>query len=252
MVKDTIFNDTFTLESGLANNAINLEVPLTHLHRALKSAQNANASSASIRLTKKAGVPLLSLTITTSSLSSHVTSNDASDLDNRPDRETVVTQDIPVRVLSEQSVAGLHEPLCREPDVHIMLPDLSRLKSISDRMTKLALGKKASTGPRLVLKANMHGCLSLALEMDDYVIRSVWTGLTNPELDPEALAEGARAVEEHPSTRMKRVGDAEGLSTEGWATVRVEGRDWGKVLGVGRLGGRVIACESRGHGLLSS
>ena len=26
--------------------------------------------------------------------------------------------------------------------------------------------------------------------------------------------------------------------------MRVDGRDWGKVLGVGRLGGRVIACKS--------
>ena len=32
-----------------------------------------------------------------------------------------------------------------------------------------------------------------------------------------------------------------------WAVVRVEGRDWGRVLGVGRLGGRVIACEFRGR-----
>lgn len=30
---------------------------------------------------------------------------------------------------------------------------------------------------------------------------------------------------------------------EAWAVVRVEGKDWGRVLGVGRLGGRVIACE---------
>jgi len=44
---------------------------------------------------------------------------------------------------------------------------------------------------------------------------------------------------------MKQLGDAEGLSDEGWATVRVEGRDWGRVLGVGRLGGRVIACEQK-------
>ena len=29
---------------------------------------------------------------------------------------------------------------------------------------------------------------------------------------------------------------------EAWAVVRVEGRDWGRVLGVGRMGGKVIAC----------
>ena len=52
---------------------------------------------------------------------------------------------------------------------------------------------------------------------------------------------------------MKQYGDAEGLSDQGWATVRVEGKDWGRVLGVGRLGGRVIACRySRGSKTLHS
>lgn len=37
----------------------------------------------------------------------------------------------------------------------------------------------------------------------------------------------------------EREGEGEGS----WSVVRVEGRDWGRVLGVGRLGGRVIACE---------
>lgn len=69
-------------------------------------------------------------------------------------------------------------------------------------------------------------------------ISSTWTGLTNPELDP-----GQVDVSTHPSTKMRELGDAEGNGEEGWAVVRVDGRDWGKVLGVGRLGGRVIACE---------
>jgi HUS1 checkpoint protein len=41
---------------------------------------------------------------------------------------------------------------------------------------------------------------------------------------------------------MKQLGSADGRSDEGWALVRIDGRDWGKVMSVGRLGGRVIAC----------
>ena len=69
-------------------------------------------------------------------------------------------------------------------------------------------------------------------------IESKWEGLTNPELDPEQVEGGEEGVRGHASTRMK---EREGV--EAWSVVRVEGRDWGRVLGVGRLGGRVIACE---------
>ena len=171
-----------------------------------------------------------------------------------------MTQDIPIRVLAPASVDGLHEPRCREPDVHITLPNLMQLKSISDRFTKLALATKSSTrtglsgsssaGPKLELSGNMHGCLRLSLNTDSLRISSLWTGLENPELDPDQVAEGEAGLANHPSTRMKELGDASGQSDEGWATVRVEGRDWGRVLSVGRLGGRVIACFCHQHALI--
>lgn len=283
----TIF-DEFTIQSAAPENSINLEVPLQPLHRALKSAQN--ASGASIRLTKKDNIPLLSLTITTSILSSTPAIPSGSfgggddrgfgnaesgtgfadsqnfreeSLDagfSRADRDTIVTQDIPIRVLAPASVQGLHEPLCREPDVHIVLPSLIQLKNISDRFTKLALSgnTKSSSGfkgsgskaPKLELSANMHGCLRLSLNTDGMGINSTWTGLNNPDLDPVSVEGGEEGVAAHPSTRMKQYGDAEGISDEGWATVRIDGTDWGRVLGVGRLGGRVIACFCHENALI--
>ncbi|KAK0249617.1 hypothetical protein B0A54_04278 [Friedmanniomyces endolithicus] len=292
---DTIF-DNYTIQSAAPDNTINLEVPLAVLQRALKSAQNANA--ASIRLTKKDNIPLLSLTITTDTIRTSQPTATAPSQDQsagngtssstyhshpdgpsndfreesadffgaRQDRETVVTQDVPIRVLAAAAVEGLHEPRCREPDVHIVLPNLVQLKSISDRFTKLALATKSSgagrsvggfatqaaaAGPKLELSANMHGCLRLALHTDSMNISSLWTGLENPELDPEQVAEGEDGLANHPSTRMKALGDSTGQhGEEGWATVRVEGRDWGRVLSVGRLGGRVIACFCNQHALI--
>ncbi|KAI7543963.1 Hus1-like protein [Hortaea werneckii] len=276
---DSIFEE-YTIQSAAEENAINLEVPLAELVRALRSAGN-GGTGASVRLTKRDGMPVLRLSITTTTTtggganaaqgypptapSSTATfpapsaANDAEYFDGggRRERETLVTQDIPIRVLAPQSVEGLHEPRCRDPDVHIVLPNLLQLKSISDRFTKLALASKSSTGggrskggflggsaggggPKLELKANMHGCLRLSLHTDSLNISSLWTGLENPELDPEQT--GQEGLANHPSTRMKGLGNSTGLSDEGWATVRVEGRDWGRVLSVGRLGGRVIAC----------
>jgi len=154
----------------------------------------------------------------------------------------VVTQDIPVRVLTADSVEGIHEPRVREPDAHIILPSLIQLKAISDRFTKLALSTSSTSTntkniPKLELAANMHGSLRLRIETDALSIESVWTALTNPELDPRQAGEG-EDLEDHPSVRLRARGP------DAWSTVRIDGRDWGKVLSVGRLGGRVIACMS--------
>jgi len=209
--------------------------------------------------------------------------------------ETIITQDIPIRVLSAESVAGLYEPRCREPDVHVVLPPLMQLKSVSDRFTRLALATSSAatsvtstargaagrgdregtaTKVKLELSATMHGDLRLALRNDGLNIASTWTGLTVPELDPGALEGGEEGVAKHPSTRMRgRVGrdgggededgrknnddeeegedgaanddndDDDDMLKSGWARVRIDGKDWSKVLSVGRLGGRVIACK---------
>lgn len=170
------------------------------------------------------------------------------------ERETHVSQDVPIRVLSAEKVAGLHEPRVREPDVHIVLPSLAQLKSISDRFTRLAtagVGSASSGGrggsrksPRLELSANMFGRLRLGLKTDAMEIASEWKDLTNPDLDASAYEGGEDTLREHPSTRMKQRGE------EAWATVRVDARDWGRVLSVGRVAGRVIACFIHEHALI--
>jgi HUS1 checkpoint protein len=170
------------------------------------------------------------------------------DFSNSP-RETIITQEIPVRVMTQASIEGLHEPRSREPDVHIHLPPLAQLKSISDRFTRLSMASKAGgassrIGPRLELSANMHGCLKLGIRSDAMNISTLWTGLLNPELDPSQVEGGEAGIANHASTRMKALGSADGKGNEGWATVRIDGRDWGKVMSVGRMSGRVIACKS--------
>jgi HUS1 checkpoint protein len=220
-------------------------------------------------LTKKGRTPLLVLTIVTSSWKPR---NDALGLDSNNDisamgedhgdgsvqppreggrdRETVITQEIPIRLLHQSAVEGLHEPHCREPDVHIILPSLVQLKAISDRFTKLAVSNSKSNGagplssafgPKLEMSANMHGSLKLGIATDSLRISSVWTGLVNPPLDPNQM--GDTDMDELPSERMRRLGaEANGDEEAGWAKVRIDGKDWGRVLSVGRLSPKVVAC----------
>lgn len=92
----------------------------------------------------------------------------------------------------------------------------------------------------LELSANMHGTLKLAIATDALRISTVWTGLVNPPLDPAQLSQDE--IDQLPSERMRALGGEDG-GDEGWAKVRIDGRDWGRVLSVGRLSPKVVACE---------
>ncbi|KAK4226241.1 hypothetical protein QBC38DRAFT_234937 [Podospora fimiseda] len=268
---DLIF-ENYNLQSNELNNTINLELPLGLLQRALKSALNSN--HANLRLTKRDGVPMLSMTIHTHTKEQTTAHHEnprarfngghheddyddpfaqadmQTDLTMKREREKVITQDIPVRVLHPDTVETIMQPKVREPDVHIQLPPLLQLKAISDRFTKLALTTSSTSStaarsernnPKLELSANMFGNLRLRLFTDTLDITSVWDNLENPELDPSQLTV---PVEEHPSVAFREGG------ADKWATVRVDGKDWSKVLSVGRLEGRVIACFVDDHALI--
>lgn len=263
---DTIF-DKYQCQSATEKNTINLELPLQALSRALRSALN--ATDVWIKLTKKDNVPMICITIHSSTF---VTNNSVVtaerivdeygdfDLDvdlNDPafggsgynqtrERQTVITQDIPVKVLHPADVGNLHEPRLREPDVHIYMPNLAQLKSMSERFTKLAMATTVSTSaknaPRLEMSANMHGSLKLAIQTDALSIASQWTNLLNPDLDASQFENGSQAVRDHPSTRMRALGGPDGSNEAGWAKVRIDAKDWSRVLSVGRISTRVIGC----------
>ncbi|EGC49813.1 mitotic and DNA damage checkpoint protein hus1 [Histoplasma capsulatum var. duboisii H88] len=248
-----------------AAGVINLEVPISALHRALRSA--IGATSAQLRLTKKGPVPLLALSIVTSSWTSGknalgVGNSNNSDNGmpppgsttqlhgNQPDgpheRETIITQEIPVRVLLPATVEGLHEPRCRSPDVFIVLPSLmqpwsARPKASSSQWIRKDHRRKGRRqGLRAVAAAASSREARTWEALPSSRISSVWTGLLNPPLDPAQLSQNE--LEQHPSERMKELGGENGESEEGWAKVRIDGKDWGRVLSVGRLSPRVVAC----------
>ncbi|KAJ5984881.1 hypothetical protein N7522_012077 [Penicillium canescens] len=282
----TIFDDsTYELESN--SDAINLEINVSVLNRALRSAWGASTSQ--LRLTKKDKTPILALTVLSSEWTEGnmalTTTDEAEGDPDRPlqtpsetigergprERQTYITQEIPIKILHEVAVEGLHEPHCPDPEVHIILPNLSHLKSISDRFTKLASSDSKShqpgvmaaeapgmhttsfggendktsattlstnNAPKLELSANMHGSLRLAIATDEIRIASVWSDLVNPPLAAGQMTQ--EEISQLPSER-NRMRDADG-DEEGWAKVRIDGRDWSRVLSIGRLSPKVVAC----------
>jgi HUS1 checkpoint protein len=84
----------------------------------------------------------------------------------------------------------------------------------------------------------MHGSLRLSIATDALKISSVWSDLVNPALDPSQLSQ--TQIEQLPSERMRALG---GDDEAGWAKVRIDGRDWARVLSVGRMNPKVVACE---------
>ena len=264
------------------SDSVNIEINISVLNRALRSAFG--ASSAQLRLSKKDKMPLLALTVlatewTEGNMALATDQQDPGSAaqgdvvgDRRArERETWITQEIPIKILHESAVEGLHEPHCPDPEVHIILPSLAQLKNISDRFTRLAstdsknrqpgimaadapgmhgsfsgsgnnngaAALSANTAPKLELSANMHGKLRLAIVTDELRIASVWSDLVNPPLDPAHIAQ--EHYSQLPSERMREVGDDD---ESGWARVRIDGRDWSRVLSVGRLSPKVVACES--------
>jgi HUS1 checkpoint protein len=85
----------------------------------------------------------------------------------------------------------------------------------------------------------MHGSLRLAIATDELRIASVWTDLVNPPLDPAQMTQ--EQIERLPSERNRMREDRGDDS--GWAKVRIDGKDWSRVLSIGRLSPKVVACE---------
>lgn len=214
----TLFDDYKIVSAN--NDIINLEVPLSLLYRALRSCSSAH--DAILRLTKRAtdGAPILCLTITTNI-------------------STLVTQEVPVRVLSAASVDGIREPEIGDADANIYLPPLPQVRGIAERMMKLAAG--AGGDGKLVIGANWNGEFLMRMDGGDMVkVESRWGGLQNPITaeDDEEMGGGSRieAMGEEEKARFREV--------------RIDGREWVRLLKVGVLAKKTVACLIEGRALV--
>ncbi|EJF64406.1 cell cycle checkpoint [Dichomitus squalens LYAD-421 SS1] len=80
-----------------------------------------------------------------------------------------------IDVLRHADVDRLKEPLCPEPDVHILLPPLGKLRTVVERLRSLA-------AEGIHFRANHSGELQLSTSTENARLEVVWSGLTNPPM----------------------------------------------------------------------
>lgn len=179
MQVDSIFTD-YRIESNFQNH-INLEVSPDTLLKALRSANN--AYSVILRLAKRNKDPLLSFSI---SAQSHTGA------------KLEVVQDVLIKVLKPAEMSRIVEPLCPEPDVHIILPKLLHLRTVADHMRSLS--------DVVTLSANRRGELRLSVVEDEVSLDTTWSHLAHPTIDasqPSTAQNQQSNPDEHKSVNLE-------------------------------------------------
>ncbi|RDB25543.1 Checkpoint protein hus1 [Hypsizygus marmoreus] len=161
----------YRIQSNAANE-ITMAITSEALLGALKSASSSATSAYEteeviMKLAKKNGQAVLTFEINGLT---------------RVGRKVRVSHDVKIEVMRPADVARLSEPLCPEPDLHILLPPLQKLRTIVDRLRPMS--------DILAIRANNNGCLRLSINTESVKVDTEWKDCTNPKTqnipeDPE-------------------------------------------------------------------
>ncbi|KAG6901958.1 hypothetical protein C0995_006187 [Termitomyces sp. Mi166 len=91
----------------------------------------------------------------------------------RVGRKVRVSHDVKIEVMRPADVAKMNEPMCPEPDVHILLPPLQKLRTVVDRMKIMS--------DILAVRTNNNGVLQLSINTETVKVDTEWKGCTNPQ-----------------------------------------------------------------------
>ncbi|KIY72138.1 cell cycle checkpoint [Cylindrobasidium torrendii FP15055 ss-10] len=162
---DSLFSG-YRIQSN-ANNEITLTLSAEALMSALRSAAlsstGANSSYTTeeiiMKLAKKNDQAVLSFEINGTT---------------RQNRRVKVTHDVKIEVMRPSDVERLNEPLCPEPDVHILLPPLQKMRTIVEKLRGMS--------DVMAVRANNNKCLQLAVHTEAIKLETQWTDCTNPSM----------------------------------------------------------------------
>ncbi|KAG0701223.1 cell cycle checkpoint [Suillus ampliporus] len=100
---------------------------------------------------------------------------------SRSGRKVRVAHDVRIDVMRPAEGDKLHEPRCPDPDVHILLPPLQKLRTIVERLRPLS--------DVLALRANNSGNLQVSISTDTVKLETQWVKCANPSMAKQGLAQ---------------------------------------------------------------
>ncbi|KAL5526705.1 HUS1 [Sanghuangporus sanghuang] len=174
-VQDSLFSD-YHIQSN-ANNEISLSLSPEVLSQALRSA--ASSSDVVMKLSKKDGHPVLTFEILLALGSGGLSGFGSTGMGGGGgggggSRKASVAHVVLIDMLKPADMRRLKEPLCPEPDIHILLPPLQKLRTIVERMRSMA--------DVLCVQANRRGGLRLSVESDQVRVQTQWSKCIIPNL----------------------------------------------------------------------
>ncbi|KAH9953684.1 cell cycle checkpoint [Russula dissimulans] len=217
---DSLFTDYRILSHS--NNEITLNLPTEALSTALRSAsaEHIGANEVVMKLAKKNNLPVLSFEIFGTT---HM------------GRRVKVAHDVRIEVMKPADVAMLTEPRCPEPDVQIMLPPLTKMRAVVERMRNLS--------DMIAVRANSSGCLQLSASTEVVKADITW----NNCLHPRIAADGASQANTGPEDEEQ---ERERADPKQLFSVLVHTRSFLKFLNAHAVSKTTIACVCQGHCLI--
>ncbi|KAF5378989.1 hypothetical protein D9757_009119 [Collybiopsis confluens] len=167
--RDSIFS-SYRIQSN-SGNEITVNISCEALIGALKSASApavaTNSTSGSsydteeviMKLAKKNDLAVLNIEVTGST---------------RAGRRVRIGHDVKIEVMKPVDVAKLSEPMCPDPDIHLILPSLQKLRTIVERLRPMS--------DVLAVRANYSGCLKLSINTESVKVDTEWKNLTIPPM----------------------------------------------------------------------
>ncbi|KAH8094491.1 cell cycle checkpoint [Cristinia sonorae] len=218
---DALFTD-YKIQSN-AGNVITMTLATEALHAALRSAAAPSVggplseTDITMKLAKKNDQAVLSFEILGTS---------------RSGKHMRVAHDVRIEVMRPQDVDKLQEPLCPEPDVHILLPPLAKLRTVVDHLRAHC--------DTIAVHANGSGKLQISVSTEDVKTDVTWTGLTNPPMGRDPTSSQQEPPESSPEPR-----DPEQLYG-----VLMRVKSFAKFLSSSSISSTTIACICQNHAMI--
>ncbi|KAI9229862.1 MAG: checkpoint protein Hus1/Mec3 [Piptocephalis tieghemiana] len=162
-------HDPYTVVSPAPGDEINLEIPLESLLRAMHSTLPSRGATTPPESS-------MELVCSTGGGPSHMVISIQSP--TRSGSHQWITQKVPVRMLSKESASLIREPMVPPPQVAIIMPDLSEVRKVAERLGKMH--------EMIQVEGSQAGTLTLSIEGDGgMLVSSTWKDLIVPELESD-------------------------------------------------------------------